>query len=132
MLRMFGVVLTVGLADGLNPTTVGPALYLATVHRRRVRVAQFTVGVFTVNAVAGVVLTSVPMEIVLLLVYNAAFVLPLLAILVVLLVGGERADRWLQAGGAWLQRRWPVVLATLLLLVGGSLTVVGGTGLVKQ
>src|SRR5450755_1439238 len=132
MLRMFGVVLTVGLADGLNPTTVGPALYLATVHRRRVRVAQFTVGVFTVNAVAGVVLTSVPMEIVLLLVYNAAFVLPLLAILVVLLVGGERADRWLQAGGAWLQRRWPVVLATLLLLVGGGLTVVGGTGLVKQ
>jgi len=129
---MFGVVLTVGLADGLNPTTVGPALYLATVHRRRVRVAQFTVGVFTVNAVAGVVLTSVPMEIVLLLVYNAAFVLPLLAILVVLLVGGERADRWLQAGGAWLQRRWPVVLATLLLLVGGGLTVVGGTGLVKQ
>lgn len=172
MLRLFGVVLTVGLADGLNPTTVGPALYLATVHRRRVRVAQFTVGVFTVNAVAGVVLTigpgrfllglvphpqrtvrhviklvagvvllaaavvaspaSVPMEIVLLLVYNAAFVLPLLAILVVLLVGGERADRWLQAGGAWLQRRWPVVLATLLLLVGGGLTVVGGTGLVKQ
>lgn len=132
MLRLFGVVLTVGLADGLNPTTVGPALYLATVHRRRVRVAQFTVGVFTVNFVAGVVLTSVPMEIVLLLVYNAAFVLPLLAILVVLLVGGERADRWLQAGGAWLQRRWPVVLATLLLLVGGGLTVVGGTGLVKQ
>lgn len=132
MLRLFGVVLTVGLADGLNPTTVGPALYLATVHGRRVRVAQFTVGVFTVNFVAGVVLTSVPMEIVLLLVYNAAFVLSLLAILVVLLVGGERADRWLQAGGAWLRRRWPVVLATLLLLVGGGLTVVGGTGLVKQ
>ncbi|HEY6397293.1 MAG TPA: GAP family protein [Solirubrobacteraceae bacterium] len=220
-LRLFGVVVSVGLADSLNPTTVGPALFLATVPKRALRVAQFTIGVFTVNLVVGLVLTigpgrlllglvphpqrtvrhvielvagvillvvavalwrgrrslarrelpmrgggggsaliagasitavelptavpyfaviagivastaSVPQEIGMLALYNAAFVLPLLAIIVVLLVAGERADRWLQKAGAWLQRRWPVVLATLLLLVGSCLTVLGGTGLVKQ
>jgi hypothetical protein len=35
-------------------------------------------------------------------------------------------------GGAWLQRRWPVVLASVLLLVGSGLTVLGGTGPVEQ
>ena len=84
--------------------------------------------------IAGIVASSasLPQEIGLLALYNVAFVLPLLAIVVVLLVAGERADRWLQKGGAWLQRRWPVVLASLLLLVGCGLTVLGGTGLVKQ
>jgi cytochrome c biogenesis protein CcdA len=74
---------------------------------------------------------SVPLEIGLVVLYNVAFVLPLLAILAVLLLAGERADRWLQTWGAWLQRRWPVVLAGLLLVVGSCLTVLGGTGLVK-
>ncbi len=221
MLRLAIVAISVGLADSLNPTTVGPALYLATVPgRRALRVAQFTSGVFAVNLAAGLVLTlgpgslllglvphphgtarhvielvagvfllafaaalwlgrrtltrrdlpmrggggsalitgasiaavelptavpyfavvtaveassaSVPTKIGLLALYNLAFVLPLLAIVVVLLVAGERADRWLQNGGAWLQRRWPVVLASLLLLVGGGLTILGGTGLVRQ
>ena len=220
MLRLIGVVLSVGLADSLNPSTVGPALYLATAGKRVARVSQFTLGVFTVNFVAGIVLTigpgrlllglvphprttvrhvielvagvvllgvalalwlgrrrlarrELPMraggggsalitgasiasvelptaapyfaviagivassadvlqEVGLLALYNVAFVLPLLAIVVVLLVAGPRADRRLQAGGAWLQRRWPVVLAGLLLCVGSALTVLGGTGLVK-
>jgi hypothetical protein len=64
--------------------------------------------------------------------YNVAFVLPLLAILFVLLIAGERANRRLQEAGAWLQRRWPVVLAGPLLVVGGGLTMLGGTGLVKS
>jgi cytochrome c biogenesis protein CcdA len=221
MLRLAFVVISVGLADSLNPSTVGPALYLATVPQRARRVAQFTIGVFTVNLVVGLLLTigpgrlllglvphpqrtarhviqlvagvillacaaalwlgrrslgrrelpmrgggggsaliagasiaavelptaipyfavvaaivassaSVPLEIGLVAAYNVAFVLPLLAILLVLLIAGERADRPLQKGGAWLQRRWPVVLATLLLFVGSCLTVLGGTGLVKQ
>jgi cytochrome c biogenesis protein CcdA len=221
MLRLVGVVISVGLADSLNPSTVGPAVYLATVGKRASRVAQFTIGLLTVNLVAGLVLTigpgrlligliphpqrtarhvielvagvillgcaaalwhgrrslatrdlpmrsggggsalvagasiaavelptavpyfaviaaivassaSVAMEVVLLVLYNIAFVVPLLAIVVVLLVAGESADPWLQKGGAWLQRQWPVVLAVLLLLVGGCLTVLGGTGLVKQ
>jgi cytochrome c biogenesis protein CcdA len=221
MLRLVGVVVSVGLADSLNPSTVGPALYLATARKRVMRVLQFTIGVLLVNLVVGLVLmigpgrlllglvphpqrtvrhvielvagvvllvvavalwrgrrslarrelpmrsggggsaliagasiaavelptalpyfaviaaivassASVVQEIGLLALYNVAFVVPLLAIIVVLLVARERADPWLQKGGAWLQRRWPVVLATLLLLVGSVLTVLGGSGLVKQ
>ena len=224
LLRVAGVTASVGLADSLNPTTVGPALYLATAGRRLLRVTQFTLGVFSVNLVAGVVLTigpgrlllglvphprgtvrhvielvagvvlvvaaaalwrrrrslakrelpmsassgggggsalvtgmsiaavelptaapyfaviagivassaNLPQEIGLLVLYNVCFVLPLLAIIAVLVFAGERADPWLQKGGAWLQRRWPVVLAVLLLVVGSALTILGGTGLVKQ
>jgi cytochrome c biogenesis protein CcdA len=221
MLRRVGVAISVGLADSLNPSTVGPALYLATAGKRVWRVTQFTIGVFSVNFAAGLVLTigpgrlllglvphpqrtvrhvielvagvvllvvavalwrgrrslarrelpmrsggggsaliaggsiaavelptalpyfaviaaivasnaSVPEEIGLLALYNIAFVLPMLAIIVVLLVAGEHADPWLQKGGAWLQRRWPVVLASLLLFVGSVLAVLGGTGLLKQ
>jgi cytochrome c biogenesis protein CcdA len=222
VLRRIGVMISVGLADSLNPSTVGPALYLATVGRRVWRVTQFTIGVFAVNFVVGLVLTigpgrlliglvphpqravrhvielvagvvllvvavalwrgrrslarrelpmrsgsgggsaliagasiaaielptavpyfaviggivassaTLPQEIGLLAIYNVAFVLPLLTIIALLLLAGERADPWLQKGGEWLQRRWPVVLASLLLLVGSALTVLGGTGLVKQ
>ena len=84
--------------------------------------------------IAGIVASSasVPHEIGLLALYNVAFVLPLLTIIVVIAFGGERADRWLQSGGAWLQRRWPLVLAGLLLFVGSVLAVLGGTGLVRQ
>jgi cytochrome c biogenesis protein CcdA len=221
MLKLAFAALSVGLADSLNPSTVGPALVLATAQRRVLRVLQFTIGVFAVNFVVGLILTigpgrlllglvphprrnvrhvielvagivllgsavavwrarrslaqheltlgsgsggsaliaggsiaavelptavpyfaviaaiaaanaSVPLEIGLLLLYNVAFVAPLLAILVVLLTAGDRADPWLEKGGAWLQRRWPVVLAVLLLLVGGALTVVGANGLAKR
>ena len=221
MLRRVGVAISVGLADSLNPSTVGPALYLATVRKRVWRVTQFTIGVFSVTFAGGLVLTigpgrlllglvphpqrtvrhvielvagvilllvavalwrgrrslarrelpmssggggsaliagasiaavelptalpyfaviaaivasnaSIPEEIGLLALYNVAFVLPMLAIIVLLLVARERADPWLQKGGAWLQRRWPVVLASLLLFVGSVLAVLGGTGLIKQ
>ncbi|HZE07009.1 MAG TPA: GAP family protein [Solirubrobacteraceae bacterium] len=218
MLRRIAVVVSVGLADSVNPSTVGPALYMATVRRRRVgRIAQFAAGVFVVTLAGGLVLmigpgrllldlvprphgtarhlielaagialligavvlwlsrrplarrklpagggggsawlagasigavelptaapyfaviagivaspASLPEEILLVLLYNLAFVAPLLAIIVVLLVAGDTADPWLARGGAWLQRRWPVVLASLLMLVGGILTVLGGAGL---
>ena len=33
MLRRIGVMISVGLADSLNPSTVGPGLYLATVRK---------------------------------------------------------------------------------------------------
>ena len=221
MLRRVGVAISVGLADSLNPSTVGPALYLATVRNRVWQVTQFTIGVFSVTFAGGLVLTigpgrvllglvphpqgtvrhvielvagvvlltvavalwrgrrslarrelpgrsgsggsaliagasiaavelptaapyfaviagivassaSIPQEIGLLALYNVAFVLPLLVIVVVIVFGGARADRWLQRGGAWLQRRWPVVLASLLVFVGSVLAVLGGTGLVRQ
>ena len=57
--------------------------------------------------------------------FCAAFVAPLIAIAVVLLVAGGRADPALRAFGAWLQRHWPEVLAAVLLLVGVGLTVAG-------
>jgi cytochrome c biogenesis protein CcdA len=219
MLRGIGVAVSVGLADSINPSTVGPALYLATSPKPAVRVTQFTLGVFGVTFAGGLVLmigpgrlllglvphpegtvrhvielvvgvvllilavslwlgrrslsrrelpgrqgsgsalvagatiaavelptaapyfaviagivassASVPEEIGLLALYNLAFVLPMIAIIVVILFGGRRADRWLKAGGEWLQRRWPVVLAGLLLFVGSVLAVLGGAGLVK-
>jgi cytochrome c biogenesis protein CcdA len=221
MLRRIGVALSVGFADSLNPSTIGPALYLATAAHRVRRVTEFTIGVFAVNLAAGVLLTigpgrlllglvphprgtgkhvielvvgaallatavavwlgrrklarkelpmrgggrgsalitgaslaavelptaapyfaviagivasdaAIPQEVGLLVLYNVAFVLPLLAIIVVLLVARERADPLLRRGGEWVQRRWPVVLAGLLLLVGSVLAILGGTGLVKQ
>ena len=39
-LRLAGVAISVGLADSLNPSTVGPALYLATTRRRVARVVE--------------------------------------------------------------------------------------------
>ena len=221
MLRLAALVFTVGLADSLNPSTVGPALYLTTGSHRVVRVATLTAGFFTVNLVAGLVLTvgpgrlivglvphprrtlvhalelvagialvaaafalwlarrrlarralpmrgggrrsawvagasiaaielptaapylaviaavaassaSVPETIAMLTVFNVAFVLPLLAIIALLLLAGPRADPLLEKCGAWLQRSWPVVLASLLLVVGGGLTVTGAVGLISQ
>jgi cytochrome c biogenesis protein CcdA len=220
MLRLAALAFTVGLADSLNPSTVGPALYLATAPKRVARVTLFTLGVFLVDLVGGVVLTAAPgrllidllprpdrtvrhaielaagvvllavalalwlgrrslarralplhsgggrsafaggasiaavelptalpyfaviaaivasdvsisQAVTLIALYSLAFVAPLLAIIVVLLIAGERADPLLQRCGAWLQRRWPVVLAALLLLVGSALTVLGGAGLVS-
>lgn len=221
MLRRVGVMLSVGVADSLNPSTVGPAIYLATAPRPARRVSEFTIGVFSVNLFAGVALTigpgrlllglvphpagavkhgielvaglallavavavfvgrrslarrelpmrggsggspliagasiaaielptaapyfaviaglvassaSVAQQIGLLALYNVAFVLPLLAIVVILLCAAEHAEAWLGAGGAWLQRRWPVALASVLLFAGSVLTLLGAVGLVKQ
>jgi cytochrome c biogenesis protein CcdA len=220
VLRLAIVGLTVGLADSLNPSTVGPAVYLATVANGTLRVMQFTLGVFGVNLLVGLLLVlgpgsfligliphpqetarhvielvagvalllagaalwlgrrrlvrhqlpsqpgtggsalaagasiavvelptavpyfafalaivgssaGVPAKIALVGIYNVAFVAPLLAVALALGIIGEAADPWLERAGDWLQRRWPVVLATLLLLVGSGLTVLGGTGLVS-
>jgi cytochrome c biogenesis protein CcdA len=219
MLRRIGVAITVGLADSINPSTVGPALYLATVSRAVLRISQFTTGIFGVTFAVGVVLVigpgrnllnlvpnpkgtvrdvielvagvallsialtlllgrrklarrplprgagsrsalvagasiaavelptavpyfaviggivgsnaSLPEQIGLVAIYNLCFVAPLLAIVGALLLMGQRALHWLEGGAAWLQRRWPVALASLLMIVGSILTVLGGTGLVK-
>src|SRR2546421_605485 len=130
MLRLAGIVISVGLADSLNPSTVGPALYISTGRRPVLRVSLFALGVFAVTVVAASV--SIAEKVLLITLYCLAFVLPLVAVAAILLVAGERADPWLERGGAWVQRRWPVVLAALLIVVGGGLTVLGGTGLVKH
>jgi cytochrome c biogenesis protein CcdA len=218
VLRLAGIVLGVGLADSLNPSTVGPTLYLATARRPVARVALFTLGVFAVNLAAGIALAlgpgtllvdvvprpdrtvrhalelaaglvllatsaglwaacgrlarrelpgrrgggrsalalgasiaavelptaapylgviaaivgarpSVPATIALLGLFCGAFVAPLVAILGALVIAGDRAAPVLARGGAWLERRWPVVLAALLALVGAGLTAAGASGL---
>jgi cytochrome c biogenesis protein CcdA len=53
MLRLIGIVISIGLADSLNPSTIGPALYIATGERARERVAEFTFAVFVVYFVGG-------------------------------------------------------------------------------
>src|ERR1700728_1008073 len=53
MLRLIGIVISIGLADSLNPSTIAPALYLATGERARDRVAEFTIAVFAVYLVGG-------------------------------------------------------------------------------
>jgi cytochrome c biogenesis protein CcdA len=68
MLRLIGIVLSIGLADSLNPSTLGPALYLAAGPRPRHTVAEFTAGVFLVYLVGGAVFAVGPGEIVLALV----------------------------------------------------------------
>jgi cytochrome c biogenesis protein CcdA len=219
MVRLAVVATSVGLADSVDPGTIGPALYLATAPKPARRLTEFTAGAFAVNFVAGLILTTgpggwllglvprphgstkhaielaagvvllgcaaalwlgrerllrrdlpmptggsafisgvsiaaiglptaipylaviaaivassatIPQEVVLIALYNVAFVLPLLAIVIVLLAAGRRAERPLKAIGVWVKRQWPIVLAVLLLLIGSVLVLLGGAGLVKD
>jgi cytochrome c biogenesis protein CcdA len=69
MLRLLGVVISIGIADSLNPSTIAPALYLACSERSpQRRVARFTAGVFTVYLVGGLIITLGPGELLLSLV----------------------------------------------------------------
>lgn len=60
MLRVLGLVLSVGLADSMNPSTVAPALYLATGEASLRELIQFTLGVFWVCFVGGGILVFGP------------------------------------------------------------------------
>lgn len=60
MLRLMAVVASIGLADSLNPSTIAPALYLASAPHAKRHVAQFTVGVFLVYLLGGLVLVFGP------------------------------------------------------------------------
>jgi len=54
------VVVTVGLIDCLNPSTIGPALYLATRKGAERSIRGFSFGVFVVYLLGGVLLTLGP------------------------------------------------------------------------
>ncbi|MDQ6817681.1 MAG: GAP family protein [Actinomycetota bacterium] len=60
MIRLIGIAISIGLADSLNPTTVAPALYLATGQRARKRVTEFTIGVLVVSLVGGIAIALGP------------------------------------------------------------------------
>lgn len=68
MLRLIGIVISIGLADSINPSTVAPALYMAAQPGPRKPLAQFTAGVFIVYFVGGTLIALGPGELVLALV----------------------------------------------------------------
>lgn len=218
MLRLIGIVVSIGIADSLNPSTIGPALYLATGKHARVQVTEFTLGVFLVylvggaaialgpgqlllslvpkpdtedravleiiagvamlgaaavlwrhrdrlaertppdlpqqgrsSAILGATITAVELptafpyfaaiaaivgsgldparQVILLVVFNVCFVLPLLGIVGTLWFGGDQATRRINAGREFLNRYWPVLLAGLALLAGAFVITLGVTGL---
>jgi cytochrome c biogenesis protein CcdA len=222
MLRLVGLVVSIALADSLNPTTIAPALFLATGgERSRAQVAEFTFGVFAVyllggavialgpgqlilslvpnpsiearhiietvagaamlvaaaflwrhrkrlcerqlptprgegrsSALLGATITAIELptafpyfaaiaaivgsgldparQLVLLLLFNVCFVMPLLGIMATLTFGGQHAERLLTIGRNFLQRYWPVVLAGLLFLAGLFVILLGVTGMAQS
>ncbi|HEX3614985.1 MAG TPA: GAP family protein [Solirubrobacteraceae bacterium] len=68
MLRLIGIVISIGLADSINPSTVAPALYMAAQPRPRRPLAQFTLGVFIVYFVGGSLIALGPGQLILSLV----------------------------------------------------------------
>jgi cytochrome c biogenesis protein CcdA len=221
------VVISIGLADSLNPSTVGPALFLAARECPRRPVLEFTAGVLLVSLIGGLVLTlgpgaailslvphpnattryiletiagaalmvagavlwrrrqrirqrvqagsmgpgrlsgaarkpwvvgatisaielptavpyfaaiaavvgsglGVTRQIVLILVYNVCFVLPLLGIAALLTVFHERAVQILERVRGYLRHRWPVLVAVIAFIAGAFVITLGVTGLTGQ
>ena len=65
MIRLLGLVISIGIADSLNPTTIAPALYLAAGDHARRQVAEFTVAVFAVYLFGGLAIALGPGELLL-------------------------------------------------------------------
>jgi cytochrome c biogenesis protein CcdA len=219
MLRLIGLVLSIALADSMNPSTIAPGLYLAIGKQPRGQLLQFTLGVVAVNFVGGTVIALGPgqallalvpkpghtaryiaetvagvvmligavvlwgrrrtlaqrhhlpspssegksalllgatigavelptafpyfaviaaivasgfgpvRQLILLGIYNVAFVLPLILMLATLMIAPTRAESILAGARAWLERRWPALLAGLALVAGLFVTALGVTGL---
>jgi cytochrome c biogenesis protein CcdA len=60
MLRLLGLVISIGLADSMNPSTIAPGLYLAVGQRPRMALIQFTLAVFAVNLAGGAAIALGP------------------------------------------------------------------------
>lgn len=68
MLRLLSLVASIAFADSLNPSTIGPGLYLASGKNPRSALTQFIAGVFAVNMVGGALIALGPGQAVLALV----------------------------------------------------------------
>jgi cytochrome c biogenesis protein CcdA len=68
MIRLAGIVISIGLADSINPSTVAPALYMAAQPNPRRPLAQFTAGAFLVYFLGGTLIALGPGELILSLV----------------------------------------------------------------
>jgi cytochrome c biogenesis protein CcdA len=92
MYRVIGLVVSIGLADSLNPSTIAPALYLASGERARQRVTEFTLGVFVVYFLGGLIIALGPGELILDLVphphHIARHIIETIAGVVMLIVAG--------------------------------------------
>lgn len=217
---MIGLAISIGLADSVNPSTIAPALYLATGPDARGQVTRFSVAVFVVNLVCGaavalgpgqLILSLVPhpepevrhaleivagvallvagawlwrrrarlshrelpqvdphgrsssflgatisliefptafpyfaviaavvasalgptRQLILLVIYNACFVLPLFAIVAVFFFAPNSSERILNRGREFLQRHWPILLAGVTLVAGLFVVTLGVTGAVS-
>jgi cytochrome c biogenesis protein CcdA len=221
VLRLIGLVLSIALADSLNPSTIAPGLYLAIGDHPRAGLIKFTLGIVAVNFLGGAVIALGPGEAVLALVpkpdhtaryigetvagvvmlgaaavlwtrrrslarrhqlpspdsegksavllgvtigavelptafpyfaaiaaivdsgfgpvrqliliavYNVAFVLPLLLMIATVLIAPARAESILSSARSFLERRWPALLAGLALVAGVFVATLGVTGLAK-
>jgi cytochrome c biogenesis protein CcdA len=60
MLALIALALSIGIVDSINPSTVAPALYLATGKSAVRSVALFTAGAFSVYAVGGIAIALGP------------------------------------------------------------------------
>jgi cytochrome c biogenesis protein CcdA len=222
VLKLMGIVMSIGLADSLNPTTIAPALYLAAGERPRRRVTEFTLAVFVVFLIGGAVIAlgpgqlllslvphpdaedravleviagvamiaaglllwrhrdrfsqsedkppkrsegkpgwllgatisaielptafpyfaaiaaivgsgvGLPQQLLLLVLFNICFVLPLIAIIVTLWLAGDNAAPILARGRELLQRHWPTVLSVAAVAAGVIAIVFGATGLAAR
>jgi cytochrome c biogenesis protein CcdA len=57
---VIGLVAVIALADSINPSTIAPALYVASGERPRYRLLQFTAAVFLVHLAGGAILLIGP------------------------------------------------------------------------
>ena len=68
---------------------------------------------------------SAPEKLFLLVLYNLVYVLPLIGVIVVRGVMGEKGAEVLVPVSEWIQLHWPAVVAPLAGAVGAALTVYG-------
>ena len=221
MLKIVALVVTVAVGDSLNPSTIGPALFLASGERARIAVLEFILAVFVVHFSGGVILLlgpghlllslvnrlshmtrdalelaaglalllaggviwhqrhrlaqqtlptpspqrkssillgaviivielptafpyfaaitailgaadDTPAQLSLLALYNLCFILPLVAVLITLLLAGERAAERLIRVREISERRWPEVFAAVLFVLGLAVAGFAGAALSRD
>jgi cytochrome c biogenesis protein CcdA len=81
-------------------------------------------------AIAAIVGADVGLvqQVMLLVLFNVCFVLPLVGIVATLTLAGDQAQRLLAVGRDYLQRHWPTLLAGLAVAAGAFVVLLGATG----
>ncbi len=97
-------------------------------------VVEFPTAVPYFAAIAAVVDSGkpIPTQVVLLVIFNVCFVLPLLVILALRAFAGERARGWLERARSGIDRWLATLVPGLVLLVGLVLIAIGAYGLITD